>query len=76
MGHYPSSTSTKSFYHLGQMAKANSFQEYDYGKEGNLERYGQETPTNIDLSKFKDFDVPLAIFSGKNDELAVPIDCM
>ena len=40
MGHYPSSTSTKSFYHLGQMARANTFQEYDYGKEENLKRYG------------------------------------
>ena len=52
IGHYPSSTSTKSFFHLDQMAKADSFQEYDYGKTENLNKYGQATPPTIDISNF------------------------
>lgn len=75
IGHYPSTTSTKSFLHLGQMMRADTFQEYDYGTEENLKRYGQEGPILIDLSHYKNLNLPTAIFAGKFDELAVPTDC-
>ena len=57
------------------MAKADKFQEYDYGLETNLERYGQDSPPVLDLADFANLKIPTAIFCGKNDELAVVKDC-
>jgi len=41
---------------------------YDYGKEGNLKKYGTETPPVVD---FKKCQTPLAVMNGKYD-LVVP----
>ena len=43
---------------------------YDYGKDKNLVKYGQEKPPSIDLTQIK--DVPIAMFVGKQDDLGTP----
>eukprot|EP00112_Aurelia_sp_Birch-Aquarium-sp1_P001667 Seg1180.3 transcript_id=Seg1180.3/GoldUCD/mRNA.D3Y31 product="putative lysosomal acid lipase/cholesteryl ester hydrolase" protein_id=Seg1180.3/GoldUCD/D3Y31 len=53
------------------MVRSNKFQEYDFGKEGNMKHYKQPTPP---LYKVADNPVPTAIFTGTNDWLADPTD--
>jgi len=49
------------------MDSSHKFQKYDYGKEGNLEKYGQEEPKAYDFSRVK---TPVALFYGKYDPIA------
>lgn len=50
--------------------KTETFVRYDYGPEKNKEKYGQESPPLIDLSKIH--SVPIALLCGKTDVI-VPI---
>ena len=45
------------------------FRYFDFGgKRKNLEEYGQETPPEINISDIT--DVPVAMFVGRQDDLA------
>mmetsp|Transcript_2129 Transcript_2129/g.2728 ORF Transcript_2129/g.2728 Transcript_2129/m.2728 type:complete len:412 (+) Transcript_2129:131-1366(+) len=66
-GYYPREASYKKMNHLVQMDSSHKFQKYDYGKEGNLEKYGQEEPKAYDFSRVK---TPVALFYGKYDPIA------
>jgi hypothetical protein len=68
MGHFPSGTSLNSLVHYGQILQAGKFQKYDYGKEANMKIYGQATPPLIPIKSIT--KVPMALFVGKDDELA------
>ena len=72
MGMFPSGTSFRCVNHYRQMMNAKKFQKYDFGLEKNMEKYGQETPPEFDLSNIK--DIPIALFCGKEDLLASPGD--
>jgi len=71
MSHTPAGTSTKNILHLSQMINSGKFSKYDYGKYGNRERYGSDTPPEYDLSKVK---VPTVVVSGTMDAIAPPKD--
>ena len=45
------------------------FQHYDYGKKGNLERYGSPEPRIYDLSKVT---APIYLYYGLNDLISTP----
>jgi len=47
-------------------------QLYDWGKATNLEKYGQETPPKVELSKII---MPTAMFVGIQDDLGDVQDC-
>lgn len=47
------------------------FQQFDYGEAINMEKYGQETPPEYDLSTF---NVSTFLYHGGNDWLAVVTD--
>jgi hypothetical protein len=51
--HYPSSSSVKCLDHFGQLSQLpeGEFRKFDYGKDGNLKKYGSEEPPQYDLSK-------------------------
>lgn len=42
---------------------------YDYGKEGNINRYGSTTPPLYDLNRV---EIPVKIYYGGNDIVIVP----
>ncbi|GFT96351.1 hypothetical protein NPIL_66411 [Nephila pilipes] len=69
-GHTPAGSSVKSIVHFAQMIEAD-FAKFDYGKKGNIARYGQATPPVYDISKIT---TPVALLSGLNDNLADPKD--
>ena len=53
MHHTPAGTSTKTVIHYIQEIKSKKFLHYDYGKDGNLEHYGQEVPPEFDIKAVK-----------------------
>ncbi|CAI2370347.1 unnamed protein product [Moneuplotes crassus] len=74
MGHYPSGCSLKSLDHFAQIMKAKRFQDYDYGKAKNQEKYGSDTPPEYEFSKVSGNKV--AMFYGTADLLATPGDSL
>jgi len=73
MQHVPAGQSAMSVVHLAQSINSQNFQRFNYGKEKNLEKYGQETPPLFDLSKIT---CPVAVYSGVNDLLVNPADAL
>ncbi|CDW90338.1 ab-hydrolase associated lipase region family protein [Stylonychia lemnae] len=71
-GHFPAGTSVRSLNYYGQIRGYGEFMRYDYGKDGNILNYGQETPPIIDITKIQ--KVPIALFVGEDDEVATVID--
>lgn len=57
--------------HFAEIRGTKTFKRLDYGKDQNLEKYGQETPPLIDLSNMGD-QVPIGLFVGKKDLWACP----
>lgn len=75
LNHYPSGSSIKTLLHFGQMINIPKekfiFPKYDYGKEQNLVKYGQEGVPVWDLSKI---NVEVALITGTEDMLANKVD--
>ncbi|XP_055849510.1 lipase 1-like [Episyrphus balteatus] len=71
LSHTPSGGSLKNVLHFGQLRKSGRFRQYDYGKMGNIQKYGRKTPPDYDLSKVTG---KVAIYYAKNDYLTVPRD--
>ncbi|EFN89157.1 lipase 3 [Harpegnathos saltator] len=64
LSHIPAGTSVQTLHHFYQNMFVDNFQSFDYGSEGNNERYKQKTPINYDLSKIT---APIALFYASND---------
>lgn len=71
IAHAPAGTSTRNIIHYAQAVKSGKFCQFDFGEEENMKRYNQTTPPEYDPTKIT---VPIALFSGTNDWLAVPRD--
>lgn len=69
----PAGASYRNTLHYAQLMDLpyQEFLRWDYGREGNIKNYGQETPPAYDLSLL---DFPLAILSGSKDKMADPLD--
>ncbi len=72
MGHYPAGTSLKSLEHFAQVLTTKRFQNFDYGKDKNLEIYGTETAPEYDFSKISGNKI--ISITGTTDLLASPKD--
>ncbi|XP_063913713.1 lipase 1-like isoform X2 [Zophobas morio] len=66
----PSGASLKQMIHAFQLMESGDFHRYDFGTEGNLEKYGQEQPPQYNVSRVT---TPVAIYYSSND-WAVNID--
>ncbi|CAG7734755.1 unnamed protein product [Allacma fusca] len=69
LGHTPSETSAKTLVHFVQLVKQDSFQEFDYGFLGNLQRYGTLFPPKYNLTEN---NVATFVMWGLNDWLVKP----
>lgn len=71
--HLPAGCSTQSFVHYTQLKISgnDTFSRYDWGPEENLERYGQATPPEIDLTKVT---APTVLYVGDSDTVACEED--
>lgn len=70
-GHFPAGTSTKNFAWYGQGLSVDTFQNFDYGVDKNLQTYGSVQPPPYNLSRVT---APVVIINGYNDGLATPAD--
>ena len=74
--HNPSGSSLQTLLHFRQLYELDKhhpkFQKFDYGKNGNIKKYGQSTPPLYD---FNLINLPVRAFTGMQDELADPTDC-
>ncbi len=71
-GHFPSGTSLRALDHYAQILKGDTFNQYDFGKKQNREKYNSDTAPEIKLSSIS--KVPIAMFVGTADELATVED--
>jgi len=72
--HTPAGASSKTLIHYGQeMASKNNYEfcMYDFGKKGNQEHYGQDTPPIYNMDKVT---APVACYWSENDWMAAPED--
>lgn len=69
--HSPAGTSVKTIVHYAQSIDSGKFQMFNYGPEENIKIYNQTDPPTYDPSKVP---VPVVLFSGTADWLAVPDD--
>lgn len=66
-----SAGSHKTLLHFGQCVASDAFQNFDYGEETNLIRYGQVYPPKYDPKKI---EVPIAVYYGGQDSFTVVRD--
>ena len=68
--------SSKDLVHWEQLARSGKFQEYDYGVEANLEKYGSIDPPAYNIQSFAErlSDVELMFVIGAHDALVAPND--
>lgn len=67
-GHFPAGASTKTLAHFAQEIKNEGrFQQFDYGSDGNMKRYDNNTPPAYPVEKIS---LPIALLSGDNDWLS------
>jgi len=69
----PFPTSVKNIIHWAQSVRANTFSKFDYGAQGNIQKYGQPTPPPYKLSDFP-ANLPTVLFTGGIDGLADSVD--
>jgi len=69
----PNPSSMKNVIHGSQGTASRSFQKFDYGFYGNMKMYNQPTPPQYELQYYPK-EVPLALFTGSQDEAADPLD--
>ena len=69
-GHFPGGTSVRNVNHWVQHLEYKKFNQFDFGKEENLKKYGTADPPEYDLSKFKNYTVPSLFFTSNSDPYA------
>ncbi|XP_057665426.1 lipase 3-like isoform X1 [Diorhabda carinulata] len=68
MKYFPTGLSLKTLVHFAQIIiNHGRFQQYDYGKIENMEKYKSELPPNYEIEKIK---TPIYIFAGAQDLLS------
>ncbi|XP_001844299.2 lipase 1 [Culex quinquefasciatus] len=69
LGHYPQGASVKQMLHFAQVFQSNRFRQFDYGRKGNLQKYGRPEPPAYNLTAST---APVLIYYGLNDWLIHP----
>jgi len=69
--HTPAGTSTNTIIHYAQGIQSGKFAHFDLGKNGNIKKYGQETPPEFSIEAMH---VPIASYWSQDDWMAQPPD--
>lgn len=73
-----SSASLLQLIHYGQIVESGEYKQYDFrSDQGNIDHYGTVNAPEIPLSAINAGanQVPIGMFVGQYDDLAVPVDC-
>lgn len=65
----PNPTSVKNMAHWSQGVRDGTFGMYDYGANGNMQKYGQRFPPQFNLTNWPS-QLPVALFAGSKDYLS------
>ncbi|EAT34382.1 AAEL013362-PA [Aedes aegypti] len=68
---FPAGGSIRQLTHFVQSFRSGRFAQFDFGREGNLKRYGHSTPPAYPLDLVT---VPVAIYYGSNDQFVAVED--
>lgn len=71
----PGGTSNMNVHHWAQMYASKQFKQYDHGTEINYLKYGQASPPNYDLTKFKSYSVKSLMTISNADPFSKYEDC-
>ena len=71
--HTSAGTSTNTVVHYAQEINSKKFTHFDFGTDGNIDKYGQEEPPEFLIENIK---VPVASYWSLNDWLAQPQDVL
>ena len=71
--HTPAGTSTNTVIHYAQGIQSGNFSHFDFGKDGNIEAYGQDFPPEFFIEAV---NVPVASYWSQHDWLAQPSDVL
>jgi pimeloyl-ACP methyl ester carboxylesterase len=66
LAHTPAGASTRELTHYAQLAVSGGFGQFDFGEQTNMEKYGQATPPQYNLSLVTS---PVALYYADNDKL-------
>lgn len=69
---FPQAASWKQVMHYTQLVTGKQFREFDYGSAKNMQKYGSNKPPVIDVENLS--KVPIAMYVGKQDDLATTTD--
>ncbi|KAF2887743.1 hypothetical protein ILUMI_18430 [Ignelater luminosus] len=67
----PAGSSVKQLIHYMQMHLSKAFQQYDYGKQMNLKKYGQSKPPKYHLNRVT---TPHLLYRGSDDTISIKKD--
>lgn len=70
--HQPGGSSLHSYIHWVQAVYNDTFRYYDYGKEGNLKKYGQIEVPAYPIENVKKFNFKIFVIYGDHDSMASP----
>lgn len=48
--------------------------EVDYGKDTNMQVYGQDTPPEVHTNKIAESGIPIGVYIAKHDKIILPED--
>jgi lysosomal acid lipase/cholesteryl ester hydrolase len=71
----PSGSSARNVNHWVQFYKTKEFRQFDFGKEVNLLKYGQEKPPVYDLEKFRNYKIKSFMTVSNADPFSKREDC-
>ncbi|XP_013110578.2 lipase 3 [Stomoxys calcitrans] len=70
---HPATLSMHQLLHFMQLTYSQKFRQYDFGPDGNLQRYNQSTPPEYNLSNIRP-TLPLHLFYSDYDEIVSKTD--
>ncbi len=48
--------------------------QYDFGKEGNLKKYGQDQPPEYETESLKELTIPISLYFSQKDSILSETD--
>eukprot|EP01022_Parablepharisma_sp_SALTPOND_P011369 TRINITY_DN1473_c1_g1_i2.p2 TRINITY_DN1473_c1_g1~~TRINITY_DN1473_c1_g1_i2.p2 ORF type:complete len:442 (-),score=28.45 TRINITY_DN1473_c1_g1_i2:2975-4174(-) len=65
----PGGTSVKNLMHWLQLLRRGGFKKFDYGKKGNVERYGNDIAPEYEVTNLKQLTIPVYLLVAKCDNI-------
>ncbi len=68
-GNEPGGTSAQNLLHWMQLVRNGGFRKFDFGSEGNMQKYGTTTPPDYPVKRLGELKMPIYLMAGKADSI-------